>query len=653
MAKLPSWAVELGEQYRGGTIVEFIVYGAINDKVEAEDSQGRRSFYGLRKFLGKKLFPRRDAVIYYDPSHGISFRDDETFGDFHRVVQAVDASSGTNYAKQGLPRDANRALYLIERYMTAKVDPRGGAEPKSVALVIEFADLILPAGDPSHLSPSQQSTLVTLLRWARDPVYLDANLTIVLLAENLSQLNQALVESPYIGRVEVKLPTTEERQSYLEHRYEQTPELVELSDVSIPQFAKLTGGLSRVNLNHVTSQAFANRFRISSEFVGKMKRELIEKECFGMLEFLSSKHGLETVCGHEAQKTWLMEDARLIREGRIDALPMGYLICGPVGTGKTFMATCFTHDIGIPCVKLKNFRSQWYGATEANWQKILSVLKATGPVGVVIDEADAAVGDRSSGHEVSNRVFSMLATQMGDTTFRGHILWFLLTSRPDLLPVDLKRQGRAEIHIPLFYPDNPDERRKMREVLVRKCGIELADDALDVDLGALVSHGTEEAPHVHGPDCEHEHGPRGDGEEEEPDVEQVVEAGQTHVHLHHHHHATLADSEPSVGEAVRALIEDSGLSGAEIESILIRAKRRAYLNGREVVNKSDLELEAASYIPNLSLRELELQILTATIECSDRRFLPERLLQLDRAQVTARVRALQYAMATHTDIREA
>ena len=46
----------------------------------------------------------------------------------------------------------------------------------------------------------------------------------------------------------------------------------------------------------------------------------------------------------------------------------------------------------------------------------------------------------------------MLAAQMGDTRYRGHILWFLLTCRPDLLPIDLKRQGRAEIHIPLDTP---------------------------------------------------------------------------------------------------------------------------------------------------------------------------------------------------------
>ena len=44
----------------------------------------------------------------------------------------------------------------------------------------------------------------------------------------------------------------------------------------------------------------------------------------------------------------------------------------------------------------------------------------------------------------------------------------LLTSRPDLLPIDLKRQGRAEVHIPLFYPHDPEEVTDMFRVLAGK-----------------------------------------------------------------------------------------------------------------------------------------------------------------------------------------
>ena len=54
--------------------------------------------------------------------------------------------------------------------------------------------------------------------------------------------------------------------------------------------------------------------------------------------------------------------------------------------------------------------------------------------------------------------FGQIASFMGNTAYRGKILWFLITSRPDLIPIDLKRQGRAEEHLALFYPDSVEEK---------------------------------------------------------------------------------------------------------------------------------------------------------------------------------------------------
>jgi ATP-dependent 26S proteasome regulatory subunit len=52
----------------------------------------------------------------------------------------------------------------------------------------------------------------------------------------------------------------------------------------------------------------------------------------------------------------------------------------------------------------------------------------------------------------------------------------LLTARPDLLPIDLKRQGRAEVHIPLFYPTEESEIRQMFVILAKKLGSRLSID---------------------------------------------------------------------------------------------------------------------------------------------------------------------------------
>src|SRR5213078_2951417 len=180
------------------------------------------------------------------------------------------------------------------------------------------------------------------------------------------------------------------------------------------------------------------------------------------------------------------EDAALLKRGALDSLPMGYLLCGPVGTGKSFLAQCVSGEIGVPCVILKNFRSKYVGETEGNLERVLSVLRAMGPVVVVVDEADAALGSREQEGDsgTSSRVFGMIAAQMGDTQYRGRIIWMLLTARPDLLPIDLKRQGRAEVHIPLFYPGDDAELRTMLMVLAKKSGTELAE----ADLPAEIPH---------------------------------------------------------------------------------------------------------------------------------------------------------------------
>jgi SpoVK/Ycf46/Vps4 family AAA+-type ATPase len=220
----------------------------------------------------------------------------------------------------------------------------------------------------------------------------------------------------------------------------------------------------------------------------EQKKAIIEAECFGLLEYVESKFDLDMVSGHEGVKTRLRRAAQAIIGGRLRGVPMGYLIAGPVGSAKTFLVNCFTGEIGFPCVKFLNFRSQWQGVTEGNLEKILKVLQAMWPVGVIIDEADAALGDRNQQGDsgTSNRVFAQFASFMGNTEYRGKILWFLITSRPDLLPVDLKRQGRAEEHLALFYPESAEEYEALFKIMLKKSG--LTTDALS--LGELVEDPT-------------------------------------------------------------------------------------------------------------------------------------------------------------------
>src|SRR6266704_2779082 len=95
--------------------------------------------------------------------------------------------------------------------------------------------------------------------------------------------------------------------------------------------------------------SFARNSRpLTTKFLTERKKELIEAESGGLLEFIQSRFDLSMVAGQEHAKQKLQNAAAAIRSGHTDVLPMGYVICGPVGTGKTFLTTCFAGEIGVP-----------------------------------------------------------------------------------------------------------------------------------------------------------------------------------------------------------------------------------------------------------------------------------------------------------------
>src|SRR5580704_7150192 len=463
---LPPWARELSEKYYSRSFALFVLYGNVRDLVPLRTQEGASSFVSLDDFLSGALFGQRDVVLHYDRG-GLSFGNSTTQADFRRALEGYDSFHGTNYSQGGLPRNPDAVLNLLDNYLRLRI-----ADGKKIALIIDFAETIAPAGDVSSMSAEDRNSLVILKRWARNAAFLAADVTICLISENQIELNQGIVQNPGVASVAIPLPDYNERLEFIRAQLK-SRELPAGSEVNDESLAKLGAGLKRVQLQGLISHAIENRQPLTLKFLGSKKKDLIESESGGLLEFVQSRFDLSYVAGNDQAKRKLQDAATAIHAGNTDVLPMGYIICGPVGTGKTFITTCFAGEVGIPAVTLKNFRSMWQGVTEGNLERVLTLLKAMSPIAVIVDEADAQLGDRSSSGDsgVGNRVFAQIAQFMGNTEYRGKVIWFLLTCRPDLLPVDLKRQGRAEEHIALFYPDTPEERLALLRAMQRKVGM--------------------------------------------------------------------------------------------------------------------------------------------------------------------------------------
>jgi hypothetical protein len=316
--------------------------------------------------------------------------------------------------------------------------------PRKIAVIIDFAEFVVPRGDPVQLSGPFSANIVKVLGWANDPAILHSNIVTVVLAEGLHDLNPLVVENPHAATLKIPLPGEAEMKTYIEMLIAtQFQDLPSRCEVSVDILARRLTGLSRVGARRVVATALANEPKITAAWLMRMKKELIEKECQGLLEFLESPFTLNQV-PDTTQKAWPREDTELPGADS-PTRPMGYLITGRIGTGTTFVVQCWAGELGVPCVVFKNFRDRWVGATESNLEKIFSVLHALGQVVVFVDEADQAAGKRSgedSDSGLSGRVYAMLAKEMSDTRNRGRISGSSRI-RPDLLEVDLKTTGAS------------------------------------------------------------------------------------------------------------------------------------------------------------------------------------------------------------------
>ncbi len=470
---LPPWARELSEKYYSRSYAMFVLYGNVRDLVPTRSPEGL-SFVSLDDFLSHSLFGQRDLVLHYDRG-GLAFGSSATQADFRRALEGYDSFHGTSYAQGGIPRNPDAVLNLLDNYLRLRI-----ADGKKIALILDFAAPIAPAGDVSSMSAEARKSLVILQRWARNAAFLDADVTICLISENQIELNQGIVQHPGVASIAIPMPDNNDRLEFIRAQLK-SRELPAGTEVNDESLANLAAGLKRVQIQGLISHAVENRQPLTLKFLSGRKKDLIESESGGLLEFVQSRFDLSYVAGNDQAKRKLQDAATAISTGNADVLPMGYVICGPVGTGKTFITTCFAGEVGIPAVTLKNFRSMWQGVTEGNLERVLTLLKAMSPIAVIVDEADAQLGDRSSSGDsgVGNRVFAQIAQFMGNTEYRGKVIWFLLTCRPDLLPVDLKRQGRAEEHIALFYPETREERLALLRAMQRKIGMKAFPEEIE------------------------------------------------------------------------------------------------------------------------------------------------------------------------------
>jgi SpoVK/Ycf46/Vps4 family AAA+-type ATPase len=462
----------MANKYGSKTANLYILHGNIRDLLPHKRKEDEFTFTRVQEYISEILFGNQDIIAYYDRSSGVTFCEPQMESDYLAAAPKFAANADVDKG-DFVSSDPERCFPYLEKYFLSRI-PKDKREKCRMVFIIDYAEHIVPSGDIFRLSDTDHYCMVTFSRWASDPKFINGDISVILLTENLADISSRLTSSPSTVKISVPFPDVKTRESFLRSKEKEGKLLLERG-LTPDRLASVTSGVNLMNLNRLTAESYEENKPLSLEFMRQKKKEIIENEAAGLLEFMETSFNLSHVSGHDFVKKRFKNAAKAIKMGRPDVLPMGYLIAGPVGTGKSFMVSAFAGEIGIPMVKFRNFRTKWQGETESNLEKVLNILVAMSPVGVMIDEADAFLGDRAQEGDsgTSNRVFAQIASFMGNTEYRGKIIWFLITCRPDLIPIDLKRQGRAEEHLALFYPETDKDREDLFKTLVRKLDLDI------------------------------------------------------------------------------------------------------------------------------------------------------------------------------------
>ncbi len=441
------WFNEFLSKYKSGISHEFLFYFNVKDTMD-----NTRNFF---RYIDDEFIKQRNfgIVAFYDISRGLTFLAPEMEREFNKITD----------------NGATKLFFSTPSKIFPFIDI--ALKSTKMALFIDHAEKIVPSGDIGSMTLEERMALIWMSEWSVNSKISSVGSTIFMLADNLVDISREFLKSSYrIEPILVELPGEDERKSYIEFLLN---DKTTTSEISIDEFAKLSSGLNRKSIKDIKLKAEAEGVPISFDFIKEKKHEVLKKEYGDVLDFIYPEIAFEDIGGMEAAKSYLTKNIiEPVRRGDSRRVPMGILLCGPSGTGKTLLVEALAKSSGFNCVKIDMSRilGQYVGESEKNFKKCLLGAKSQEPVIVFVDEIDTAFRRGESGDSgVSRNIFSEFLQFTSNTNNRGRIIFIAATNRPDLLDAALKRAGRFDKKIPVLLPEK-EERAEIFRIIIKKYG---------------------------------------------------------------------------------------------------------------------------------------------------------------------------------------
>lgn len=379
-----------------------------------------------------------------------------------------------------------RQFCLISRFTNVNGDR---LLDEKLLILIEATDMLLPEGEIRTLSLADRHRVSIIQDWVSDSEFMKGTDTVVFISESKSLINSRITRLPQVVDVEIQSPDVEARKHFISWfnrtQKEKKKELNLWGSQS--QLAVLTAGLSLQALRQMLVSACYSGEKLQPDIVIEKVSEFIQAELGeDVVEFKKPGHTLTDIVGNNKLIEFLRSQIipRITSTGK-DSIS-GLSVCGPIGSGKTFIFEGLAGELDIPVLVLKNIRSMWFGQTDVIFERLRRLLMALVNVLIFVDEADTQFGDvGKDAHATERRLTGKIQAMMSDPQLRGNITWLLMTARIYNLSPDLRREGRVgDIVIPVLDPSGEDRKTFLQWTLSNVYTETISDEAFEL----LLSH---------------------------------------------------------------------------------------------------------------------------------------------------------------------
>lgn len=351
---VPQWVVSMRAKIRSNVSHAFLLSGNIRDymvrNISIED--------GIVLTLDPQLNDF-DIVCTYDQAHGLGFYEsDLVIGDSEPedyrdsfLAAMHDAQDDLGWERtDDVPTNPVDLFTIISKICEQQPsDGHGG----KILLFADFLELLVPDASGSAMRPDERKLSIIMSDMCRSERADECGSVFVFFSDNLTAVSQVIRSTASrTDVIEVPAPVLAERQDFIDHVIDVDDR--RLSDgrslfdadrdddasgegVTKRWFAINTAGLACYQIEDIALRSLSDDMPITKTLVKERKSDIIRTDYENVLEIMDPRSGFDAIGGMDNIKAYFQKNViNPVHRGDFSAVPMGVLLSGAPGVGKSY-----------------------------------------------------------------------------------------------------------------------------------------------------------------------------------------------------------------------------------------------------------------------------------------------------------------------------